>query len=488
MKITRRHVLAAAAGLPLVSLVNRYSRAQSGKRQLRLIVLNTEHALNYHHYPEMAGATAGPSYQYPSFLSPVLAETSNVRIVTGLYNTELDDQHGSLQASLTCVAPQKCSADQCVAPLGGISIDQVIANALDAESPTKLKSLHLTTPQRLWSVQYLRSFSASGAGENLKPEASPELAYARVFGTTAAPVTPGAPQLSDTQRRSNILDLVGADASRIQRIAPAGARPQIDQFMASVATHQKRLGQLSGSTGAASQSCMPLTAPALKLPFPEYKNDRDGAYGMQGSWKYTEYSAYNLAQLDLIAMAMACDHTRVAYFDLGSDIYPEVSINQNHHDFTHGNKYFGPDESNRDHGNIVGAANLEGDDGKKAIDRRNSELIAHLVKQLKSFVNDDGTTLLDDTLIVWNNQAGGHHHYGYNEIPMVLIGGKNVGPAFTFVRFGETEGRSAMEFNVEKPLPGARFMGDFYVTLASWYGVSLPSFGNPSQSRGGVAL
>ncbi len=488
MKITRRHVLAAAAGLPLASFVNRYSHAQSGKRRLRLIVLNTEHSLQYQDYPEMAVATAGASYQYPSFLAPVLAETTDVRIVTGLYNTELDDQHGSFGASLTCVAPQKCAADQCVAALGGISIDQVIANALDADSPTKLKSLHLTTPHRLWSAQYLRSFSASGAGENLRPEASPELAYARVFGTAAAPVTPGASQLSDTDRRRNILDVVGADAARIQRIAPAGARPQIDQFMASLAAQQQRLEKLAGSPGTLSQSCKPLTTQPLKLPFPEYKNDRDGAYGMQGSWKYTEYSAYNLAQLDLIAMAMACDHTRVAYFDLGSDIYPEISINQNHHDFTHGNKYFGPDESNRDHGNVVGPSNLEGGDGKRAIDRRNSEFIAHLVKQLKSFVNDDGTTLLDDTLILWNNQAGGHHHYGYNEIPMVLIGGKNAGPAFTFVRFGQTEGRSAAEFNVEKPLPGARFMGDFYVTLASWYGVSLTSFGNPGQSRGGVPL
>ncbi len=488
MNITRRHVLAAGAGLSLASLVNRYCHAQVGKRRLRLIVLNTEHSLSYQHHPEMAGTTAGPSYKYPSFLAPVLAETPDVRIVTGLYNTELDDQHGSYGASLTCLPPQSCSGDQCVAPLGGISIDQVIANALAAESPTKLKSLHLTTPHRLWSAQYLRTFSASGPGENLKPEASPELAYARVFGATAAPVTPGAPQLSDAQRRRSILDLVGADAARIQRLAPAGARPQIDQFMASVAAHQKRLEQLNGSPAMVSQSCMPLPTPTLKLPFPGYTNDRDGAYGMQGSWKYTEYSPYNLAQLDLIAMAMACDHTRVAYFDLGSDIYPEISINQNHHDFTHGNKYFGPDESNRDHGNIVGPSNLEGDAGKKAIDLRNAELIAHLVAQLKSFANGDGTTLLDDTLILWNNQAGGHHHYGYNEIPMLLIGGKNLGPAFTFVRFGDTGGRSATELNVEKPLPGARFMGDFYTTLASWYGVKMDGFGNPAQRKGMLPL
>lgn len=490
MNISRRQILAAGAGLSVASLVERFSHAQAAPRQLRLIVLNVEHALHYSHYPELTGSTAGAAYGYPAFLAPVLAETNQVRIVTGLFNTEKDDQHGSFGASLTCVPTQECSGDQCVAPLGDISIDQVIANALDAASPARIKSLHLTTPFRLWAPQYLQTFSASGKGQNLQPEASPALAYARVFGTAGPAATPGKPQVSDTARRASVLELVGADAARIQRIAPAGARPQIDQFMASLESHQKRLQQLGSASGGASASCKALTPPTLKLPFPEYTNDRDGAYAMQGSWKYSEYAAYNHAQLDLIAMAMACDHTRVACFDLGSDIYPEISINQNHHDFTHGNKYFGPDESNRDHGNIAGPSNVEGEDGKRKIDSRNAELVAHLVAQLRSFENGDGTTLLDDTLILWNNHAGCHNHFGFNEIPLVLIGGKNVGPAFSFVRFGDTGGRTASDWgsNPEVPLPGARFMGDFYASLASWYGLSLAGFGNPKFSRGPLPL
>jgi len=136
MTLSRRQLISASAGFSLASLVDRWSFAQAQKRQRRLIVLNTEHGLQYQHHPELIGSTAGASYKYPAFLAPVLAETNQVRIVTGLFNTEMNDQHGSFEASLCCVTPPPCGSDSCVHSLGGISIDQVIANALDAASPT----------------------------------------------------------------------------------------------------------------------------------------------------------------------------------------------------------------------------------------------------------------------------------------------------------------------------------------------------------------
>jgi len=487
MTLSRRQLISASAGFSLASLVDRWSFAQAQKRQRRLIVLNTEHGLQYQHHPELIGSTAGASYQYPAFLAPVLAETNQVRIVTGLFNTEMNDQHGSFEASLCCVTPPPCGSDSCVHSLGGISIDQVIANALDAASPTKLKSIHLTTPYRL-SDQFGRTYSASGPGRNLPPEASAELSYARVFGS-ATQVSTGKTPVSDTARRTSILDLVGADAQRIRRIAPSGAKPQIEQFMASLESHQNRLKQLNGAPAASSAACKTLPTPSLKLPYPEFKNDRDGAMGMRGSWKYADYAAYNNAQLDLIAMALACNLTSTAYMDIGSNIYPDISINQDHHDFTHGNKYFGPDESNRDFGMIAGPSNVEGKDGIIAIDNRHAQFVARLVASLKSFTNGDGTTLLDDTLILWNANAGCSHHFGFNEIPVVLIGGKNVGPAFTFVRFGDTGGKTAANWdNPERPLPKSRFLGDLYTSMANWFGVPLSTFGNPEFAQGPLPL
>lgn len=113
------------------------------------------------------------------------------------------------------------------------------------------------------------------------------------------------------------------------------------------------------------------------------------------------YSDY----IDSIAAAFACDLTRVCHIFLGE--YQDTGGAQGTH---HANSHETKDSE-------VGLLNCRTWDGWQA------KKVASLMRKLDSIVESDGSTVLDNTVIVWANEDGiGSAHSSYS-IPCVVGGG-----------------------------------------------------------------
>lgn len=114
--------------------------------------------------------------------------------------------------------------------------------------------------------------------------------------------------------------------------------------------------------------------------------------------RYTDY-------IDSIAAAFACDLTRVCHIFLGE--YQDIGGAQGTH---HANSHETKDSE-------IGLLNCRTWDGWQA------KQVASLMQKLDSIIESDGSTVLDNTVIVWANEDGiGSAHSSYS-IPCVVGGG-----------------------------------------------------------------
>lgn len=127
----------------------------------------------------------------------------------------------------------------------------------------------------------------------------------------------------------------------------------------------------------------------------------------------TRYKSY----IDTIVAAMACGRTRVATLSLNAWNDSGSVSGSEHHSNTHGsgnpdNPY--PDE-NRSHEERLRLAT--GWDGWLTTQ------FAYLLKKLDSVIEADGSTLLDNTIVVWLNEEGHASSHGSLEVPTIIAGG-----------------------------------------------------------------
>ncbi len=163
-------------------------------------------------------------------------------------------------------------------------------------------------------------------------------------------------------------------------------------------------------------------------------------------------------QLALIAQAFACGATNVAsvmYRQAENDHYPYsfLGIEEEHHNISHVNLSYEPATSN-----------------KVAIYRWYASQIAYLAGLLDSIIESDGSTVLDNTIILWGSEvAQGHTHAEY-DLPFVVLGGG--GGALNTGRFLQFEGA---------------LHNRLLVTLCQAFGLAVDTFGNLDNGSGPLA-
>jgi hypothetical protein len=158
---------------------------------------------------------------------------------------------------------------------------------------------------------------------------------------------------------------------------------RLDAHVTALRSLEQSLGLIDGGTADASMSCK---RPAAPNP--------------------TDFITTGKAQMDLLAMALACDLTRVASLQWRSDMqsFTWVGVNQEHHGLSHQQGSPGPD------------AQLT------KIVTWNTQQFAYLLGLLKGYQDVGGRTLLDNTLVYWPNEiATGKHRL--TSVPVVLATG-----------------------------------------------------------------
>ncbi|MEO1266878.1 MAG: DUF1552 domain-containing protein [Myxococcota bacterium] len=263
---------------------------------------------------------------------------------------------------------------------GHPSIDQLVAQQLGAS--TLFPSLELGVQSQSGAFRNTTAMIYRGAGQPLQPEDDPNQLYERVFGAAL-----GDPRqiAQKRQEQGSILDLVMEDLRAVQAHYGTADRLRLEAHQEALRSIERRLDQAGQLTCEAQFDGHSLTrrqvvADSVHFPF------------------------MSDLQMELIALAFTCGLTRVAslqYSDSTSAAaIPGVNDDQGIHAVMHT------------------GTRLE----KVRINTWFAGQLAVLLDKLQSVVFEDGTTLLDETLVVWGTEMAVGNHLN-DPIPFIVAGG-----------------------------------------------------------------
>jgi hypothetical protein len=284
-----------------------------------------------------------------------------------------------------------------------------------------------------------RAAAYLGADQPIFPELQPLLVYKRLFGAFmpggATPENLAELERARQEQRS-VLDFVMTDLKSLQQLAPSEARPQLEQHAEVIRELEKTLDSTAPKPNA---SC---AVPATPMELQTNVDRNLGAVAAQ--------------HLSVLRAALACDLVRFSTFmwtaaassavwrDLYSGMGPE-----NHHALSH--------EDLRNATVMKGLA---------AIDHWFAQQTALFLESLKTIQEADGTSLLDNTLIVYTSECADGDHSPDN-MPIALFGGGSLG-----VQNGQFLKYDSRSFN------------DLWLSIAEAFGAPLTSLGAAGQSSG----
>jgi hypothetical protein len=309
----------------------------------------------------------------------------------------------------------------------GISIDQTIADVIG--TTTKFRSLEFGV--HVHGANVGSRISYRGPAQPVPPENDPSAAFARIFGDFSAdPVV----QDQIVARRRSVLDAVARDYERLAPRLGTADRQKLEAHLAAVRDIEMRLGTGAAPVGAA---CMRPELGAVPDPTQSVNIPTIGRL-----------------QMDLLAMSLACDMTRVASImwtnSATMKTFPWLSISEGHHELAH-----------------RGDEDLDARDKLIRINTWYAEQFAYLVGKLKAIPEGDGS-LLDNTLLIWVNEHSTGNTHERHDIPYVIAG--KAGGAIRTGRF--------------VTVPGELPHNDLWVSCQNIFGIESTVFGNPAYCTG----
>jgi len=319
------------------------------------------------------------------------------------------------------------------------TLDQYLADSLRGETAYRNLALSATTSTDI--AQGNISFKAGGQVETVVRK--PDQLFNTLFGMGNVG-TGGGDMAAEAaaKRQQSVLDLVLADAQRLNGKLGAADKQRLDQYLTSVSELE---GQIKAMP---SVGC---TAP--------------GQPATGGNW----HSKAKLF-IDLAVTAMACDLTRVVtlqYSDSWGVNYSDYSIGEGKEALGDWSDHFIShklDDNDR-------ATDLDGLDRTEAMNIANARVVstsrfkvrrfAYLVNALKSVATANGT-LLDEALVLYASENGDGDSHARTRMPTLIAGHAG----------GFETGRAV---SADKKTTGA-----LHASLISRYGLEVSSYGSPA--------
>lgn len=387
--MNRRQLLKGAAGAmlasPLVPLLEANGQAAMPKR---LLLFFTPHGTIYDQWKPGGADT---NFTLSPILQPLAAHKSKLVVIDGLRMN--GDYHPNCALAphpigmATLWTGCRVNDIETVVPGGnvpvgvwstGASIDQVIANRLNAGTP--FRSLELGVQTSISQAAFRAVYS--GPRTALNPQTDPRALYTSLF----AGINSDAARLARIRfEKQSMLDVNKAEVDTLLRRAGAHDRPKLEAHLTALRDLERQLAQ--NTAGACVSPAMPAAVD------PGAVSNRPELFDQQAS---------------LIAAAFSCDLTRVGSFQFstGHDNvpYPWLGYQGAHHD------------------------NLSHDEGTPAsrairiqICTWFSQKFAVLLDKLNA-VREGNGTMLDNTLVVWGTEvATGAHNF--DNVPFIVAGG-----------------------------------------------------------------
>lgn len=312
---------------------------------------------------------------------------------------------------------------------GGPSVDQVVADAIGTD--TLFRSLELGVAVQGSDVGARICYR--DAAQPLPPENSPYAAYQRLFGDAAD--DPSAVERRAAKRRA-VLDAVADQHRALRDQLGVDDKDKLHNHLVAVQEIRERVDR---AVIKFEGVCQPLE---LGVPVESEMVSNMPTIGM--------------LQMDLLAMAMACDLTRVGTLmwtrSAATHVcsFADPNVSEGHHALAHkGDEDAAKNELNTQ------------------INRWYATQLAYLVDKLKSIPEGDGT-LFDNTLILWTNEQAKGNNHSRDRMPYLLIG--NAQGTFQTGRY--IRQNTAMSHN------------QLLVSILNAMGVETDTFGNPAYGTG----
>jgi hypothetical protein len=391
--------------------------------------------------------------------------TSKVTVLDGLHVTGAGGaSHEAGMASLwTGTKTDNTNNNMATGPSIDQAIAPLLASKLGIQSTYPTLALMAQSsadyPQRQVSTRMLYDASANW----VDPYTDPAMAQSALFpGAVAA--TPAADKMGLI--RQQVAAQLNGDLASLQAKLCTEDRQQLQNLQALWNQTQEQVQSAAKAAAACSVPSLGAPPAAGTDPFPTYVQSMS----------------------NILAMALACDLTRVGSLQLSHALSPVThtwlgaSQTQTHHTFSHqGPTSFyalGSDLYNEP-ASVTSSYPQQLID----IDAWYAKQVAAFAYTLSQFKTASGKNLLDQTVICWGTELDMGAAHNHDDTPFVLIGGGG-GKLLTnrLVRFPlNLPGNPATSGIVD------RSHNDLLLTLASVMGVDVGStFGNPSYCTGPI--
>jgi hypothetical protein len=401
-----------ALSLPwLEALAPRRARAQVAAAPRRYVSLYFPNGTAAYWRPTSTGA--GDAWKLSPILEPLAPVKSKLLVLGNVSNTapfmtdenpdgrQLEDSHPALGASTWTATPPSWTSN-------GISIDQVVANAIAAgPGATPIHSLQLGLSTQDFVIDILpavhaRSISWKSANEPLYKVINPQAVFDRLVADGSAEATDPAAERRRALRKSALDYLEESTVSLQSRLGRAD-RARLDSFLSSVRSLETRLEPYAAVQPRAA--CSPIARPPEAYAVGEvpFDYDRDTHAGLMS---------------DLIVMAFTCDRTRVVshMLDDARSMFEYRFLPR---------RAFTADGSTESEG-ACGPYHVlqhmgDTDDQFATIGWWMCGQAARLATKLAAVSEGQGGSLLDSTVIVFASGMNGGNHLAV-DLPVAILG------------------------------------------------------------------
>jgi hypothetical protein len=403
------------------------------------------------HKPTGSGGAAS-AWSLPPMLASMQDLKQHLVYVSGLENQQRRREFGD--HAIGCGAlltARKPTANQKVT---NSSIDQVIADAIGG--CRGIASLQLGThnsgPSDAFGTDYTRSISwrgmrvenadgtisyPQGAATPLGKEIDAKKAFDRLF----AGVDPGQSDTEAQMRlalRKSVLDTALAEGNTLLSRLNAEDRIKIDELFTGI---RQLEAEIQDTTPPAA--CTPPTAPATNL-----------SQNFQNQLTYMH---------ELMAIALQCDLTRVISFMMGD------ALNNRNLSFIPAVSMAGGEAADHTVSHHSGDAGLLAK--FRAMVLWKQEQIAAFLRRLSTIQDADGQSVLNNSLVWISSEIADGNRHNHDDKPILLAGG--LGGLVTTDRY--------VPFPTSRNYEQVKTYGDFFITLASLFGVNMTTFGDDGK-------
>ncbi len=438
-RIGRRELLLGAGGLavglPLMSSLSGRARAAEGEAPKRLVLMYTPNGVMMDAWKPL-NVTSETSFDLNATHASLAAHKDRLTFFNGVDLKIADNSQfpgGLHQRGIGCLFTNRelqsgtDFVDGCGQRSGwanGISVDQEVVKTIGQD--TLLPSLELGVHALDNDVQGRIAYA--GPARPLPPMNDPTAVFDRLFSSLGPNAGTEMDQLR--LRRKSVLDVVQDQFTAVGPRLSSDDRAKLDSHLTLVRDVERRL-----TAGGTPNDCQPPERPSL----------------IDAS---SEADIPKIADLeiDLLALAFACDLTRVASIQFSTSLnrvrYPWIDATGEGHLLSHSGV---SDNSAR--------VQLE------ARDAFHASRLARLLDKLSQIPEGNGTAL-DNTLVLWGNEVAIGATHAHTDMPLLMVGGGwyfRTGRALTYQKANHA---------------------DLLVSVLNAMGVPATTFGNPEYCSG----